>query len=103
MEPKIKMIKHDAVIKIEIGTAFVKKIQQLLFFIANDKTKEQLEEYRKLVEEKKDLPEEWMQHLYTISILISEVETQADKQGFTYDIDKVEDIPTDDVITEEGN
>ena len=95
--PKIKMIKNDAIIKIEIGTEFLQKLQHLLLHITNDVSNEQLEEYKKLIEEKEELTEEWMESLYTISVLLREIETKAIEQGFTYDID-ANDLPKQDNI-----
>ena len=82
---KIKMIKPDAIIDIKIGTGFLQQIQQLLMFLAKDLTPEQLEQYKKEADEKVPFTEEWMSHITTISILLKEIETKADEQGFTYE------------------
>ena len=91
MEPKIKMIKKDAVVKVDIGTGFIQKIQQLLIHVTNGLTQEDINEYKKLLEEKAEFTKDWMEPLTTISILIKEIEQQAEKQGFTYDVDTVEE------------
>jgi hypothetical protein len=82
---KIKMIKPDAIIDIKIGTGFLQQIQQLLMFLAKDLTPEQLEQYKKEADEKVPFTEECMSHITTISILLKEIETKADEQGFTYE------------------
>ena len=82
------MIKQDAIIKIEIGTGFLQKIQKLFVFLINDLTPEQLELYKKEAETKKpeeDFSEEWMEQLSTLFILLKEIETKANDQGFTYE------------------
>ena len=94
----VKMIKNDAVIDIKIGTGFMQKLQQILLFIAKEATPEQLQVYRELSEKGESFPEEWMDHLTTLGVLLKELETQADKQGFTYD-GEIPDAPS----TEEGN
>lgn len=91
--PKIKMIKQDAIIKIEIGTEFLQKLQHLLLYITNDITTEQLEDYKKIIEEKREFTEDWMQPLSTVSILLREIEMKAVEQGFTYDAD-IDSLPT---------
>lgn len=91
MEPKIKMIKKDAVVKVDIGTGFIQKIQQLLIHVTNGLTQEDINEYKKLLEEKAEFTKDWMEPLTTISILIKEIEQQAEKQGFTYDVDTIEE------------
>lgn len=83
----IKMIKKDAVINIGIGTGFLQNLQQLLFYVAKDISTEQLEEYKKQAEAKQEFTEEWMTHLTTISVLIREIEKNAEEQGHTYDGD----------------
>lgn len=96
---KIKMIKKDAVVDIKIGAGFLQKIQKIMFYIAAQLTPEQVEQFKKEAEsfkEGSEFSEEWMDHLTTISILIKEVEKEADKQGFVYEdnIDNV--IPKED-------
>jgi hypothetical protein len=85
--PKVKMIKHDALIKIEIGAGFMERLQKILFYFATQATPEELEEYKKLLENKQELTEDWMEHLTTLTALIKELETKADEQGFSYESD----------------
>jgi len=101
--PKIKMIKQDAIIKIEIGTGFLQKIQHLLLHLTQNLTTEQLEEYKKIVQEQKEFTQDWMDALNTISFLLREIETQADKQGFIFETD-VDETPSSEVsATQEEN
>lgn len=90
--PKVKMIKQDAIIKIEIGTGFLKKLQHLLLYITQDLTTEQLENYKKIVQEGSEFTEEWMDSLNTISFLLKEIEAKADEQGFIFEMN-VDDLP----------
>lgn len=87
---KIKMIKKDAAIEIKIGAPFLQKIQKLLVYVASTITPEQLEQYKKEAESFKsdsEFSEDWMEHITTLSILLKEIETKAEEQGFTYDQD----------------
>ena len=90
---KIKMIKPDAIIDIQIGTGFLQQIQHLLMFLAKDLKPDQLEQYKKEADEKIPFTEEWMTHVTTVSILLKEIETKADEQGFSYEAD-VPETPT---------
>ena len=90
--PKVKMIKQDALIKIEIGTAFLKKLQHLLLHITQDLTPEQLENYKKVIEEQGEFTEDWMDSLNTISFLLKEIEAKADEQGFIFEMN-IDDLP----------
>jgi hypothetical protein len=86
-KPKVKLIKHDAIIDIKIGTGFLQKLQQMLVFMTADLSPEDLELYRKLNEENNGFTEPWMDHLTTLSVLLKEIETKAEEQGFTYEGD----------------
>jgi hypothetical protein len=91
--PKVKMIKQDALIKIEIGTGFLKKLQHLLLHITQDLTPEQLENYKKVIEQGGEFTEEWMDSLNTISFLLKEIEAKADEQGFIFEMN-IDDLPS---------
>jgi len=87
----IKVIKKDAIIDIKIGTGFLQKLQKLMIHIIADVTPEQLAEYKKEAENFKqdsEFSEDWMEHLTTISVLVKEIEQQAETQGYTYDRDE---------------
>lgn len=85
---KIKMIKKDAIVDIKIGTGFLQKLQQLLISLTADLSPEQLELYKKESESLKnldDFSEPWMLSITTLSILLKEIESEAEKQGLTYE------------------
>lgn len=84
----IKVIKKDAIIDIKVGTGFLQKLQKLMIHIISDVSPEQLAEYKKEAENFKqdsEFSEDWMEHLTTISVLVKEIEQQAETQGYTYD------------------
>ena len=95
MGEKIKMIKKEASIEIKVGAGFLQKIQKLLFFIAANVSEEEIEQYKKEAENSQkpdfEFTEDWMNHITTLSILLKEIETKAEEQGFVYeeDIDKI--------------
>lgn len=78
----VKTIKHDAIVKIEIGTGFLEKLQKVFLYLAKDLTQEQLEKYKNEAENQEEFSEDWMQPITTISVLLKEVEQKAEEQGF---------------------
>jgi hypothetical protein len=83
----IKMIKQDAAIKVTFGTGFIQKIQAIVVHMVNERSEEELTEFQRLIVEKEELTLDWMEHLSTMMLLMNEIETKAEEQGFTYDAD----------------
>ena len=90
----IKFIKQNAVIDLKLGSGFIDRIQKLFLYLVNELTKEQLEEYKKLVDQNLPLTEEWMENIATLTTLLKEIEKKADEQGFTYEteLDKLSSV-----------
>ena len=84
---KVTMINTDAKVNLTFGSGFIQKLQQLTLWIATNKSEEELENFKKLVESNSPLEEDWMNHLHTMSILINEVERVATESGQTYEQD----------------
>lgn len=89
------MIKKDAVINIKVGVGFLKKIQEALIDISSSYTEEEMDNLKNLIENKEELPEPWMNTVYTLSLLIRSIEEEAINQNLTYE----EDV--DNIITGE--
>jgi len=83
----IKMIKKDAAIQVTIGSGFMQKIQAVVLYMVSDRTDEELAEFQRQAVAKEELTLDWMEHLSTMMLLMNEIETKADEQGFTYDAD----------------
>lgn len=83
----IKMIKKDASIQVTFGSGFIQKIQAIVVHMVNERTDEELAEFQRLATAKEELTLEWMEHLSTMMLLMNEIETKAEEQGFTYDAD----------------
>lgn len=79
---KMKVFKRDAVVHLPIGTAFYLKLKDLLVFLMEDKTDEQIKEFETAIIEKKEITEDWMAHLFTIVLLIRALEDKAEVDGF---------------------
>jgi len=84
---KIKMIKKDALIEIKIGTGFFSKLQQLYFFMLSSLTPEQVEKYKTEGVANKSFSEPWMDHILTLTILMTQLEKAAEEQDHTYEKD----------------
>ena len=87
MSELLKLLKQDALVEIKLSSSFVSRIQQLLFYILRDVSKEQIEEYKTLIEEKKETDDELVYHIITLSALLKDIEDKADEQGLTYEGD----------------
>jgi hypothetical protein len=79
---KMKVFKSDAVVHLPIGTAFYLKLKDLLVFLMEDKTDEQIKEFETAIVEKKEITEDWMAHLFTVVLLIRALEDKAEVDGF---------------------
>ena len=83
------MIKPDAVVKIEIGSGFLEQLQIVLLDLINAKTDQEIlalsEAIGKYNETQEDFPEQWMENIFVITKLISEIEKALVSQGFTYE------------------
>ena len=83
----IKMIKKDAAIQVTFGSGFIQKIQAIVVHMVNERTDEELAEFQRLAVAKEELTLDWMEHLSTMMLLMNEIESHAEQQGFTYDAD----------------
>lgn len=81
----MRLLKNDAIVKIEIGSGFMQRLQRIFLHLAKDLTQEQLEAYRELAEKKEPFTEDWMEHITTLTVLLKEIESKAIEQGLTYE------------------
>lgn len=86
----VKLIKKDAIVNITIGAGMIEKLVEVLsYFVKNipsekiDDYHKQLEDYQKISNKEKEFSEDWMQPVTTLSILLQEVNKQADLQNQT--------------------
>lgn len=96
---KVTMIKKDAVISIRISAAFLQRIQKVMFSLVMDKTPEEVDSFKqqadKIREDQNYNPqfsEDWMEDVFTLSILINEVESTLIKEGHTYEEEVADNI-----------
>jgi hypothetical protein len=82
---KMKGLKQDAVVNLPIGTSFYVKLKELLVFLAEDKTEQEIKDFEIAINEKKEINEEWMSHLFTVVLLIRAIEDKAEETGLLED------------------
>lgn len=80
-----KLLKHDAVVNLPIGSAFYVKLKELLMFMAGERTEEELLQLQDAISNQKEVSEEWMIHFTTLAMLIRAIEDKADKDGLLED------------------
>jgi hypothetical protein len=87
---KIKMIKKDAKINIQIGAGFIEKLNLIALNISKKITEEDIKRYQGLAASLKPnemFEEDWMNDITTLSMLFANIQEEAEKQGFTYEKD----------------
>jgi len=91
--PPVKTIPQDAIITLQIGTGMIERLQEVLGYFAKEVTEEQIDKYNqefvdydKIAKKEKEFSENWMTPVTTISFFLKEIERQADKQGFTQEV-----------------
>lgn len=95
----IKVIKSDAIVNIEIGTGFLQKLQKVYFYMIQQLTPEQIEMYNKCAEGNLEFPDEIMDYVMTMTVLIKEIEEKANSLGLVTD----QEIPDDTRFTQPGD
>lgn len=82
----VPTFKKDAVIPIEIGTAFIKRLYDLLIYISKDKSQDELDELDKAMQAS-TVNEPWMVQYMTVAALIHHIETTAQQKGLVEQTD----------------
>jgi hypothetical protein len=77
----IKLIKKDAIIKLEIGTGFIEKLHRIITKTAESVKEEDIQKFKEHVSKNETLPETWMETIAVISSLVKLIETKAEEQG----------------------
>lgn len=90
--PPVKKIKKNSKIKLEINANVITKLYEVLGFISKSVTPEQIEKYKKelnefdkIIKNEQSFTEEWMISTTTITILINQLESFAEQQGLVYE------------------
>jgi hypothetical protein len=72
-------LKADAVVPVEIGSGFVRRLQKVLVYLRAGKSREDLAELKRRIESKEPL-EDWMEHLATLTGLLQGIEASAQQR-----------------------
>lgn len=90
-ETQVPVIQHDALVKITVGTAFIKRMQELMFYLVIDKTEEEIDNFTKEANEgKTTFSENWMTHYFTVMMFLTTIDEAAKEQGFVKNMDESE-------------
>ena len=103
------MIKGDAIVSIKVGAAFLARLQKVMFGIIAEKSAEDIDIFKKESENfSKDqvsdpeFSEDWMNHLFTMSVLINEVEQTIIGEGLTYEKDLESEVKDDSSLPDQS-
>jgi hypothetical protein len=88
--PKVETIKAEAIIDIKIGSKFLQDLQATLIYISNLQSVNRIQEtVNKAKEQGEDSLDDWEKSIYTMLVLITNLEENARAAGLTV----IEDIP----------
>lgn len=79
----VEMIRKDAIIPIEIGAGFYARLQQLLAFMVEDKTEEQIKEMQQALNSNAVNVDSWHYHYNTTLSLCQALDKQAQELKLT--------------------
>jgi tRNA A37 N6-isopentenylltransferase MiaA len=88
MGKMVSAVKADAKINIDVNVGHLHRLQQLLLMVTADKTEKELDLLKDVMEKKdKDRLEHWMELFFFLTYFINEIETKAEEQNQTTQID----------------
>lgn len=74
---EIYVIPKDAIVPIDIGAGFIARLQKILFFLVEDKSQQEIDQFKSITDPE-GLPEDsWMYHFNTIQQLLLALEQKA--------------------------
>lgn len=80
VNPNIPVFKKNAQVPLTFGTSFITRVQELLVYLTNQHTPEEIEEFNKLAKEQKELTG-WMRQHATVCLLLAAIENAASANG----------------------
>lgn len=90
-ETQVPVIQNNALVQITVGTSFIKRMQELMFYIVIDKTEAEIDALTaELNEGKTTFSEDWMTHYFTVMMFLTSVDNAAKEQGFVKHVDESE-------------
>lgn len=92
-ENQVPVIQSDAQIQLTVGTPYIKRLQELMFYLVIDKTEDQLDAFSKELENGTGtFSEDWMTHYFTVMVFLTTVDSAAQEQGFIKNMNE-SDLP----------
>jgi hypothetical protein len=88
--PKVETVKADAIIDLKVGSKFLQDLQGVLFYISNLQPTNRIQEtVNKVNAQGEDSLDDWEKSIYTMLVLITNLEENARTAGLT----AIEEIP----------
>lgn len=82
-ETQVPVIQSDAQIQLTVGTPYIKRLQELMFYLVIDKTEAELDAFSKELDSgTTTFSEDWMKHYFTVMVFLTTVDNAAKEQGF---------------------
>lgn len=92
---KLPVIRQDAQIPIVVGTAIVKRLQELAMSIISNQKETEIDKLQELLNKNiTDFDEPWMNDYYTVMMLLNGIERKAVELGL------VDNLDADDVVNQ---
>jgi hypothetical protein len=88
--PKVETVKADAIIDLKVGSKFLQDLQGVLFYISSLQPTNRIQEtVNKVNSQGEDSLDDWEKSIYTMLVLITNLEENARTAGLTV----IEEIP----------
>lgn len=88
---KIAVIRQDAQVKITIGTAFIKRFQELSFSIISGKSEAEIDKLQEMLNTgQTEFEEQWMNEYMTVMTLLHTIDKAAVEQGLVDNLSEEE-------------
>lgn len=95
---KLPVIRQDAQIPIVVGTAIVKRLQELAMSIISNKSEADIDSLQALLDKNiTEFDEPWMNEYYTVMLLLNGIERKAVELGL------VDNLDADEVINQQDS
>lgn len=86
-ETKVPVIQSDAQIQLTVGTPYIKRLQELMFYLVIDRSEDDLDKFSKELDSgTTSFSEDWMTHYFTVMVFLTTVDAAAKEQGFVTDV-----------------
>lgn len=91
--PKVEIVKSEAIIDLKVGSKFLQDLQAVLIYLTTLQSAGRIQEaVNKAKEQGEDSLDDWEKSIYTMLVLVTNLEENAREAGLT----SIEEIPEGD-------